>query len=62
MPDSHDNAELMYVKCSYCGQWLDVKPGKMNQISHAICPDCFKKEMRKKPRKKTSIPKGRVNA
>ncbi len=48
MADSHDNAELMYVKCAYCGKWLDVKPGKMNRISHAICPECFDREMQKR--------------
>jgi ribosomal protein S27E len=41
--ENSESAELMYVKCAYCGNWMDVKPGHMNRISHAICPDCFKK-------------------
>jgi hypothetical protein len=59
MPDSQDSEELMYVKCAYCGQWLDVKPGKMNLISHAICPDCFEKEIQERnDNKPTSHNKG----
>jgi len=41
MKPTGDSGELMYVKCSYCGEWLDVKPGGMNLISHSICPKCF---------------------
>lgn len=38
-----DTGELMYVQCSYCREWLDVKPGQMNEITHSICPVCMKK-------------------
>ncbi|MCO5068059.1 MAG: hypothetical protein M9910_05130 [Kiritimatiellae bacterium] len=37
----------MYVKCSRCGKWMDVKPGHINTISHSYCPECFAAEMRK---------------
>lgn len=47
LSDTSDSAELMYVKCATCGKWMDVKPGHINNISHSICPDCFKKEMHK---------------
>jgi hypothetical protein len=26
---------------------MDVKPGRMNIISHGLCPECFEKEMRR---------------
>ena len=42
-----DDAELMYVRCSVCGKWMDVKPGQMNLISHSFCPECYAEEMRK---------------
>lgn len=42
-----DSAELMYVKCSGCGKWMDVKPGHINSISHSLCPECYEEEMRK---------------
>lgn len=41
------SAELMYVKCSVCGKWMDVKPGHMNGISHSFCPECYAAEMSK---------------
>lgn len=41
------SAELMYVKCSVCGKWMDVKPGHINGISHSFCPECYSNEMRK---------------
>ncbi len=41
------DAELMYVRCAGCGDWMDVKPGQMNLISHSYCPKCFAEEMRK---------------
>jgi len=41
------SAELMYVKCASCGKWLDVKPGRMNSISHGLCPECYRSEMDK---------------
>jgi len=37
----------MYVKCSRCGKWMDVKPGHINTISHSYCPECFAAEMSK---------------
>lgn len=51
-PDSQpseprDNAELMYIKCAYCGAWMDVKPGHLNTISHGLCETCYAAEMRK---------------
>lgn len=42
-----DLGELMYVKCAYCGKWMDVKPGHMNWVSHGLCDDCLKKELEK---------------
>jgi hypothetical protein len=42
-----ESAELMYVKCAYCGKWMDVKPGQMNWVSHGLCDDCLKKELEK---------------
>jgi len=44
---SPESAELMYVKCSGCGKWMDVKPGHINSISHSLCPECYAREMRK---------------
>ena len=43
--ESSHAGQLMYVRCAACGDWLDVKPGHMNQISHSLCPACFQKEM-----------------
>lgn len=37
----HGEAELMYIVCSNCGTWVDVKPGRINDISHGICRSCF---------------------
>lgn len=54
MPDKEDSGELMYVKCSYCGVWLDVQPGRMNQISHSICPACFRALTGDEPAQKDS--------
>lgn len=62
MTESHDSAELMYVKCAYCGKWLDVKPGKMNRISHTICPDCFEKEMGQHQTRHPAHPKRNTDA
>lgn len=45
--DSSDSAELMYVKCASCGKWMDVKPGHINNISHSLCPECYRQEMGK---------------
>lgn len=42
-----ESAELMYVKCAYCGKWMDVKPGNMTWVSHSLCEDCLAKEMKK---------------
>lgn len=42
-----ESGELMYVKCAYCGKWLDVKPGQINWVSHGICDECLQKELRK---------------
>ncbi len=46
-PEPEDSGELMYVKCAYCGKWLDVKPGQMNWVSHGLCDDCLKQELEK---------------
>jgi hypothetical protein len=43
-PDE-DSGELMYVRCSLCGEWMDVKPGRLNWVSHGLCPTCHDKEM-----------------
>jgi hypothetical protein len=40
-----DSGALMYVRCSLCGEWMDVKPGHLNWISHGLCPVCHDKEM-----------------
>ena len=37
----------MYVKCAYCGKWMDVKPGRLNWVSHGLCEDCLAKELEK---------------
>ena len=42
-----EGAELMYIKCAYCGSWMDVKPGHLNVISHGLCENCYAAEMRK---------------
>ena len=42
-----ESAELMYVKCAYCGKWMDVKPGNMTWVSHSLCEECLAKEMKK---------------
>jgi hypothetical protein len=49
-----NSAELMYVQCASCREWLDVKPGRMNEITHTICPKCMKSMLatRKKTRDK----------
>lgn len=39
--------ELMYVKCSLCGCWMGVKPGRVNVISHSLCAACYEDEMAK---------------
>jgi len=44
---SEDSGELMYVKCAYCGKWMDVKPGRLNWVSHGLCEDCLAKELEK---------------
>jgi hypothetical protein len=46
-PDHESMGELMYVKCAYCGKWIDVKPGQMNWVSHGMCEDCLRKEIEK---------------
>jgi hypothetical protein len=40
-----DSGALMYVRCSLCGEWMDVKPGRLHWISHGLCPVCHDKEM-----------------
>lgn len=46
-PPTPDHGELMYVKCAYCGAWMDVKPGHLNLISHGLCEVCYASEMKK---------------
>lgn len=45
--EGKEGAELMYIRCSVCGKWMDVKPGHINYISHSFCPECYAVEMRK---------------
>ena len=40
----------LYVKCSYCGNFIDVKESHKAGISHGICSDCFEKEVEKHKR------------
>jgi len=40
-------ASLMYVRCASCGRWLDVKPGRLEHVSHGLCEECFRTEMAK---------------
>jgi hypothetical protein len=42
-----ESAELMVVRCSICGEWLDAKPGKVGRISHGLCPACHAMEMKR---------------
>jgi hypothetical protein len=42
-----NDAELTYIVCAYCREFIDVKQGSMYSITHGICPDCYKKEMKK---------------
>ncbi len=44
-PNHPNPSELMYVKCANCGDWLDVKPGKMNAVSHGMCDTCYEKAL-----------------
>ncbi len=43
--DERDEGGLMYVRCAYCGRWMDAKPGHLNMISHGLCSPCFEREM-----------------
>ena len=58
-------SELMYVQCAYCKEWIDVKPGGMNQITHTICQACAQKvsaalrKSRKAPPKPTRAGRSR---
>ena len=58
MQKKHGDSELMYVKCAYCGNWMDVKPGRMNRISHSICPACFDKAMPKDRKREKEVKSG----
>jgi hypothetical protein len=40
-PGQQTHPELMYVVCATCKAWYDVKPGRINQISHGLCPKCY---------------------
>ena len=64
MATKKESAELMYVQCAYCREWIDVKPGKMNEITHTICPACVKKLMlgRRKKKAKAKKPRHGVKA
>ena len=44
---SSGSAELMYVRCSSCGHWMDVKPGHVSGVTHSICPECLEQALRK---------------
>ena len=41
----NEEAGLMYVVCSYCGDFLESKSGPINAISHGCCEDCFKEQI-----------------
>ena len=43
MTDTRESGELMYVQCMYCREWMGVKPGKIGDISHSVCPECSEK-------------------
>lgn len=43
MPNDKDSGELMYIRCAYCRAWVDVKPGKMTDVTHTICAECARK-------------------
>ncbi len=45
--EQEDSGALMYVKCAYCGKWMDVKPGRLHWVSHGLCEECLAKEMAK---------------
>lgn len=40
---SLNDHSLMPSQCSYCGCWLEARPGPLNSISHGMCPSCFQK-------------------
>lgn len=46
----------MYVRCSNCNAWMDVKPGHVSGVTHSICPACLKKELRKLDREDRAKP------
>ena len=50
------SAELMYVRCSNCNAWMDVKPGQVSGVTHSICPACLKKELQKLDREDRAKP------
>lgn len=45
--EATESGALMYVKCAYCGKWMDVKPGHLHWVSHGLCEDCLQKELDK---------------
>jgi hypothetical protein len=45
--EHEDSGALMYVKCAYCGKWMDVKPGQLHWVSHGLCDRCLAREMGK---------------
>jgi ssDNA-binding Zn-finger/Zn-ribbon topoisomerase 1 len=49
--DRKEGGELMYVRCAYCREWLDVKPGRINEVTHTVCPKCMKKVMGRRLRR-----------
>jgi len=46
-PAPEAGGELMYVRCAFCGAWLDVKPERLHAISHGLCPTCLVREERR---------------
>ncbi len=44
---SVDSMELIYIRCASCGKWMGVKRGVVAGVSHGICKDCFRREMKK---------------
>ncbi len=45
--EPEESGELMYVRCSVCGEWLGVKPGGLHLISHGLCPACQERELKR---------------
>jgi len=40
--EKEEKIPCMYVRCAWCGKWLDVKEHHEGAISHGICDECLK--------------------